>query len=375
MALVAAGVLLRDLPGRLLAWLGRLTTMSVTVKDDDLAFVWVKEWLLEQDFARRARRVDLDTSMRGAELALMPAPGLHWFWREGRPFRVFYARSHDTKGRSERRLESLTFRTLGRGRAVLRRFVDDIAAAHKRRAVEASRFYAYNDGWDLALGYRPRCLESVILAAGEKEALLGDVERFLGGRERYRRLGVPYHRGYLFYGPPGTGKTSLVSGLADHFRLSIFGLNLSEMTDRSLKAAMRDVPAHSLLLFEDIDCMTAAGRRGARAPGVARLGVTLSGLLNALDGFDAPQETIFAMTTNAMETLDAALLRPGRIDYRLYLGAASEAQKAALHRRFFPDADEEAGLRFARAHAGATMAECQNALLGGGAAECAPTNL
>jgi len=58
------------------------------------------------------------------------------------------------------------------------------------------------------------------------------------------------------------------------------------------------------------------------------LGVTLSGLLNVLNGFNAPESVLFVMTTNRIGALDPALLRPGRIDYRPYLGEASEQQKA-----------------------------------------------
>ena len=67
-----------------------------------------------------------------------------------------------------------------------------------------------------------------------------------------------------------------------------------------------------------------------------KFGVTISGLLNVLDGFHAPDDVLFMMTTNKVEALDPALLRPGRIDYRLYLGVASEQQKLELYRRFFP---------------------------------------
>lgn len=69
-------------------------------------------------------------------------------------------------------------------------------------------------------------------------------------------------------------------------------------------------------------------------------GVTLSGLLNVLDGFHAPNGVLFVMTTNHVEKLDPALLRAGRIDYKLCLGKASDQQKVELYRRFFPDASE-----------------------------------
>jgi mitochondrial chaperone BCS1 len=57
------------------------------------------------------------------------------------------------------------------------------------------------------------------------------------------------------------------------------------------------------------------------------LAVTLSGLLNVLDGFHAPENVVYVMTTNRVEALDPALLRPGRIDYRLFMGEASESQR------------------------------------------------
>src|SRR2546427_7658972 len=81
------GVYMRAVPERLWEWLVWQTTMMITVKDDDAAFVWVKEWFLEQDFLKRSRRVDLDTTLRGETLALIRAPGRHWFWHAGRPFR------------------------------------------------------------------------------------------------------------------------------------------------------------------------------------------------------------------------------------------------------------------------------------------------
>src|ERR1700722_3734169 len=235
--------------------------MMITVKDDDDSFVWVKEWFLEQKFLKRVRRVDLDTSLRGAEMALVPAPGRHFFWHAGFPFWVWVYRSDETKGRSQRSLESLTFRTIGRNQAVLKRFVDEIVACHHRKARVASYLYVYDEGWNYVQAYSPRLLDSVILKPGEKEHLMQDIEKFRASRARYRSLGVPYHRGYLLYGPPGTGKTSLVSAIAAKFGMSIYVVNLTEFTDRTLKSAMNDVPENSVILFEDIDRMRTGHRR------------------------------------------------------------------------------------------------------------------
>jgi chaperone BCS1 len=371
-------VWLRAIPERVWDWIAGQTTMMITVKDDDAAFTWVKEWFLDQRFLRRIRRVDLDTTLRNERIAMIPAPGKHWFWYRGRPFEVWFSRTENTHERSGRRVETLTFRTLGRSRVSLESFVEDVVRCHVKRQGVLSYLYIYDDGWDYVEGYSPRGLASVVLQPGEKEHLLQDVEQFRRSKGRYEQLGIPYHRGYLFYGPPGTGKTSLVSALAAHFALSIYVINLAEFNDRSLMKAVNQVPANSVLLFEDIDCMHGSqsreepdlisGRNGSstvatKDNAIANI-VTLSGLLNVLDGFQAPSGVVFAMTTNRVEKLDTALLRPGRIDYKLFLGRASDQQKVDLYRRFFPSASEPEAREFVDASRSAeTMAEFQGLLL------------
>jgi chaperone BCS1 len=375
MVIGGLSVYLRAVPERLWSWIFGQTTMMITVKDDDSAFVWVKEWFLEQQFLKRIRRIDLDTTMRSERIALIPAPGLHWFWHAGRPFQVWFTRSEITREHSAKRVESLTFRTVGRQQRFLRRFVDDVVQCHTKRMGVQSWLYAYNDGWDYSENYTPRLLESVVLQDGEKERLVEDIGRFRKAKQRYLKLGVPYHRGYLLYGPPGTGKTSLVSALAAHFALSVYCVNLTEFNDRTLMRAVSQVPRNSVLLFEDIDCMkggqarTPANEVGTSADAKSKEGstnnnVTLSGLLNVLDGFFAPTGVLFMMTTNRIETLDPALLRPGRIDYKVYLGKATDTQKVELYRRFFPDRSELDAREFVRRHSAVeTMAEFQGALL------------
>jgi mitochondrial chaperone BCS1 len=133
-----------------------------------------------------------------------------------------------------------------------------------------------------------------------------------------------------------------------------------------------------MILFKDIDCMKAGNRRPEssewienqassiateKANPAAGFAVTLSGLLNVLDGFHAPENVAYVMTTNRVEALDPALLRPWRIDYRLFMGEASEVQRIELYCRFFPEATEPEAKEFAQAHCAETMAEFQGILL------------
>jgi len=370
-------VYLRAVPLRIWNWLVDQSTMSITIKDEDAAFRWVKEWFLDQQFLKRIRRLDADTTLRGQYVALIPAPGHHWFWRAGRPFRLDFYRSEETNAIRPRRQELLLFRTLGRKQEFLWKFVNEIVQCHLKNNAVVSHLYVYNDGWTAVSSYVPRLVDSVVLKPGEKERLLQDIMNFKNSRARYRKLGVPYHRGYLFYGPPGTGKTSLVSAIGERFGMSIYTINLAHFNDRSLVGAMNDVEQNSVILFEDIDCMKSGDARPSSleishlAPAKSKLaeqdrsGVTLSGLLNALDGFSAPDNVLFVMTSNHVEGLDPALLRPGRIDYRLFLGTATEEQKIELSRRFFPQASMvEAQLFVEENTMVKTMAEFQGLLLG-----------
>jgi chaperone BCS1 len=374
----AVGAYLRAIPSRIWYWIVSQTTLSITVKDEDAAFAWVKQWFAEQKFLKRIRRVDLDTTVRNQNLALIPAPGRHWFWYRGRPFLVDFYRSEDTRGWTPKRSELLVFQTIGRDQSLLKLFVTEIASCHKKHERVRSSLYVYSEYWNTVEGYNARLLDSVILQTGERERLVVDIEKFKSSKARYRHLGVPYHRGYLLYGPPGTGKTSLVSAIAGKFAMSIYAINLTDFTDRSLTKAMNDVPPGSVVLFEDVDCMIASNPRShAEKPSAAdprekpedkaavqKFGVTLSGLLNVLDGFHAPDDVLYMLTTNKIEALDPALLRPGRIDYRLYLGVASEEQKVELYCRFFPQAEELEALAFVEAHPWAeTMADFQGLLL------------
>jgi chaperone BCS1 len=372
MIIGALSVYLRTVPEAIWYWIVRQTTMLITVTDDDAAFVWVKEWFLEQKFLARIRNLDLDTTVRNERIAMIPAPGKHWFWYGKRPFEVWFSRTESGYNRAARRTESLTFRTIGRNRGLLKQFVDDVVDCHLRRQGIRSYLYTYNDGWDYVEGYAPRLLASVVLQAGEKEHLVEDITDFRAAKQRYAQLGIPYHRGYLLYGPPGTGKTSLVSALAAHFGLSIYVINLADFNDRTLMNAVNQVPANSVLLFEDIDCASGGkaratageGSQAEAAKGASLTNVvTLSGLLNVLDGFYAPANVLFVMTTNKIEALDPALLRPGRIDYKLLMGNATSSQKLELYRRFFPEVSEREAVAFVESHFAETMAEFQGLLL------------
>jgi chaperone BCS1 len=189
---------------------------------------------------------------------------------------------------------------------------------------------------------RKRPLQSVILDKGIKERIVGDVKEFLGSRQWYVDRGIPYRRGYLLYGLPGSGKSSFIQALAGELDFGIALVNLSErgVTDDRLASLMTSLPARTLLLLEDADAAF-TNRRQVESDGYSGSTVTFSGLLNALDGVAAGEERIAFLTTNHIERLDPALIRPGRVDMTVRIGEATRYQAAEMWDRFYGDLDED----------------------------------
>ncbi|KAJ7249766.1 P-loop containing nucleoside triphosphate hydrolase protein [Mycena haematopus] len=202
-----------------------------------------------------------------------------------------------------------------------------------------------------------RPLSSIILPEGVVDALVEDAKEFLVTENWYNEAGIPHRRGYLLYGPPGTGKTSTIYALAGALNLEIYSLSLASnfVDDSYLQRAASAIPKHGLFLIEDIDCafpsrededeqemdiMAAMqrnmSRHGHRVAQKTRSLVTLSGLLNVIDGIGSEEGKLFFATTNHIDRLDAALLRPGRIDHKVQYSLATAPQAHALFMRFFP---------------------------------------
>jgi chaperone BCS1 len=257
-------------------------------------------------------------------------------------------------------LYTLTLTSYGMSRATLEQLIAEAQKAYQQQTARKAGVWVsrYEDEWteDRNLAIRP--LSTLVFDAETIARVIGDAKRFLERRERYMQLGIPFRRGYLLYGPPGTGKTSLAMALAHELQRELCMLPLSRplLDDQLLGALMSALPENALVLIEDVDAIF------RRRENQAGNNVTFSGFLNALDGALAQHGQIVVMTTNHIETLDPALLRPGRIDVQVPVVQATHYQAMELYRRFFPGHAAHAE-SFAKQTTGWTMAQLQECLV------------
>jgi chaperone BCS1 len=361
--MISSGVmfLCRRVPLEVLHWLKRQVMISADVLSDDQVFTWLKIWLDAQPYANKASLLTISTanpaSHRQRALAepgrprviFTPAPGTHIFFYKRRLVWLSRERkeANDSSGTFGLWRETLTLRVIGRDQELIRSLIREamelaIPTDDPRISISIS-VYGY---WQQVGLREPKPVESVILDEGVFESLTEDAERFLSGESFYSQMGIPYRRGYLLWGVPGSGKTSAIVALAGHLRLNLYILNLASkgMSDERLNDLLVNVPDHSIVLLEDIDAVF-DGRDSTADAKDAR--VTFSGLLNALDGAAAKEGRLLFMTTNHIERLDPALIRPGRIDVRLRFDYAIRGQVERLFKRFYPGASSALAAEFA----------------------------
>ncbi|CAH2045048.1 unnamed protein product [Thlaspi arvense] len=188
----------------------------------------------------------------------------------------------------------------------------------------------------------PATFETLAMDPQKKEGIKKDLIKFSKGESYYKKVGKPWKRGYLLFGPPGTGKSTMISAMANFLEYDVYDLELTTVIDNSdLKRLLLDTKGKSIIVIEDIDCslgLTGQKRKKKeeeeeeeedegeeeRKRKVERLlhedrdrsKVTLSGLLNAIDGLwsACSDEKIMVFTTNFVDKLDPALIRRGRMD-------------------------------------------------------------
>ncbi|CCM02522.1 uncharacterized protein FIBRA_04624 [Fibroporia radiculosa] len=344
--------------------------LTVTVDSGDESYRWLMYWFSRRTNWGKSNNIEVNTrhswvydicrreqEEQSAQIKYQPiADQVYTLWYHGRYMKV--SRKIIKSDHSES--AQLKIRILSRDHSIVDSLLKDARKLFRGEQDRTTSIYVWDGGrmgafihtdpWRCIASRQGRRLQTVILDHGIKEMLLTDCKNFLNSKQWYADRGIPFRRGYLLYGAPGSGKTSLIQALAGELGLDIYIITLSRagLDDCDLSSMMTSLPGKCIALIEDIDAalpQTVLNRivpnAGTQSEGKTQSGqerscqITLSGLLNALDGIGAPEGRILFATTNHSTALDAALCRPGRLDLHVDIKLASKFQIRELFKSFY----------------------------------------
>lgn len=321
------------------------------------------EWFQANHWTFLVRSYALDGSY-GTRLGstVGAGPGNHFFMWRGYLFRLNRTILTSNPGSYQINMQ-LTLTMLGRNSKVLMDLIETFRYRPDSTKIGMYTLSGTNGGWNRIADISKRSMDSVVV----DEVILADIHKqlkfFLENKAWFEARGLPYKRTFVFYGPPGTGKTSLIKGLASFYDKNLCLVNLAQMSDSGLEHALVTSPAGSFIALEDFDSSDAIHSRVPKpkpkkeesttvtstalnepAPAMSVNmfggGLTLSGVLNALDGLISLDGKVIFMTTNHLEKMDMALLRKGRVDYTYKLDKLTDTEVRRYVRLMFPEVTE-----------------------------------
>ncbi|KAK6622589.1 mitochondrial chaperone [Polyplax serrata] len=323
--------------------------MTLEVPCRDKSYQWLLQWITEKA-AKQTQHLSVETSFEQKDTGsiktkydFIPSIGTHFFRYNGNWIKVERSREQHTLDlHMGVPWETVTLTAFGRDKTLYYGILEEARQMALRKQENRTVMYtAMGSEWR-PFGHprKKRPLNSVVLDVGIKERIFQDCLEFINNPMWYTDRGIPYRRGYLLYGPPGCGKSSFISALAGELQFGICVLNLSErgLTDDRLNHLLAVAPQNTIILLEDIDSAFLSreefGEGKNLYEGLSR--VTFSGLLNCLDGVASAEARVLFMTTNHIERLDPALIRPGRVDVKEFVGYCSPHQVEQMFLRFYP---------------------------------------
>jgi len=168
--------------------------------------------------------------------------------------------------------------------------------------------------WEVLFKNSKRDIQTVFI--NKKQEIIDDIDEFINSETDYKIFGHPYKRNYLFYGPPGNGKTSFINAIASKYNLNVYLVSFSAiLTDELFKRLISIIPRNALLVMEDIDVLFDEKEKK---------NLSLSTVLNIMDGLARKNRIISIMTTNNYDRLTDIFKRPGRIDMTIEFTKADE---------------------------------------------------
>lgn len=311
--------ILKDIPKSFLDFIVYHSTTQLDLNSQDPVYYDLLNWLSTHKLHSWVRTLNLNNAIMPSYYGVSSSKtsnlsigyGTTLFFHKRRLFSL--RRSKVASDASNLVKEVITLKVFGRNQGI---FKDIFVESVKKDPLfeDYTKVYTYSDGsWEHSCSQFKRSLDTVALTKANKESLINTIDNFHNSRGWYKDNGVPYRLGILLQGPTGTGKTSLIKAICAKYGRDLYLLNLSTLRDNTLISALASVPERGIIAIEDIDAQGLQLSR-ERVEQKDKPNLTISGILNGLDGAVSSEDRIIIATTNHPDKLDKALLRAGRMD-------------------------------------------------------------
>ncbi len=315
-----------------------LISYKVTIYQTDELYDYITYWIRD-NHKSKARNVEYSTrsvdndypeitesdskGKKAKEIKEIPIEDFFYLRKYGRWIRISFGRDklENANNLKSVYLKHYTFKGIFASRSI-RKLIKEVNE-HYGNVRKDPRFYISRGHYfSYMQNITGKPLSQVVLNNRLKNEILQDINTWKDSKDEYARRGISHKRGHCYFGPPGTGKTTLARAIAMEYEMDVYNVNLNNIDgDDDMISMFSEINPGSILLFEDIDAYF-----NKRDVINKKSKITFSGLLNALDGAINLNNVLIIFTTNHIENLDPALLRPGRIDVIKEIGMANNPE-------------------------------------------------
>jgi chaperone BCS1 len=332
---------LKDVPKSIYNFLKRELTTELIITSQNKVFHELLKWIDKKYRNKNFRKIKLTNGRWGYndETTTSIGYGFHWIRYKNKFFLINL--NKESSNQSEYDKETMTILIIGRSRKIFDELVKEVSTIDLD--LTKTKVYKMEDSWSYIKDQQKRSLNSIFIEKYKKDLLIDTLSKFIENEQWYIDNGIPYQLGILLYGAPGTGKTSLIKAIAGYLNYPIYYLSPKKLG--KIETAMSTLSDKCIVVVEDIDSNYLTHTREVINNSTSvddKLmeefsTISLSEVLNSLDGMFSVHGRILIATTNHIESLDAALIRPGRIDLKIEVGYVNNEILKDFLNKFYPN--------------------------------------